>query len=328
MHAPVLISRAEIKDELWNQLIERSAQRNIYAYSWYLDCVSPGWSALVWPSTTRYDVVMPLPIVRKWGLAMVRQPFFCQFLGIYAENELLSPVLERFIEKLTDCFPYISRYCFHPQNTGVLTQTLSSFPELISKSSATYHLYLPSSYDQLYKTYSLDKKQNLKRADRYQWDVIESDSPEIMIRLFIENHASGIPGGVSPQSYRILNAVWAELKRRNLATMYYAVSPERIAHAGCLIVREGLTHTYLFNAADSTGRKGNARSWILNQFFRTHCDGKQIFDFESPEIESIIANYTGFSPQKVDFVTVRKNKLPPPFRQWQEWRIRKQPIKK
>ena len=46
---------------------------NIYARSWYLDIVHPGWEALV---EDGYFAVMPLTGGKKFGVNYLYQPFF------------------------------------------------------------------------------------------------------------------------------------------------------------------------------------------------------------------------------------------------------------
>ncbi len=55
----------------WDATVRVASSGMPYAYSWFLDVVSPQWEALVTPA---YTYVMPLPVKRKFGIAYVIQP--------------------------------------------------------------------------------------------------------------------------------------------------------------------------------------------------------------------------------------------------------------
>lgn len=322
MSTPLLVKRSEIDIDLWDKLIKKSDQRCVYGYSWYLDCVSPNWSAIVWPSLTEYSVVIPLPIVRKWGLSVVQQPFFCQYLGFFSNRKLSEELVRSFLQRITDQFIYISSYSFNPGNTELLSNLFPVLPDFITRFSTTHLLPLTKPYTELYNGYSTDRKNNLRRSVKESWKVEYSNKFEPLLQLFETNHAYKIPGGVDASSYELLLKLHKELEKRRLCLLSYALKDYEI-HAGYLIVREGDHHIYLFNAADEMGRKGNARTFLLDKYLRSQANKSGFFDFESPADSGIITNYLSYGAEEVNFYTVRKNKLPFPLRKWQEKRILK-----
>jgi hypothetical protein len=320
MTTPILVKRSEIDIHLWDELIKNSEQRCVYGYSWYLDCVSPGWSAIVWPSLTDYAVVLPLPIVRKWGIQVVQQPFFCQYLGFFSKIELSKEVAQVFLEKINNQFIYISSYSFNPGNTPVISNLLPQVPDFISRLLATHWLSLTKTYPEIYNGYSKDKKENLRKSLKQNWKIEYSDNLEPLLKLFEANHADKITGGVASSAYQLFKKIYNELVIRKLDSLVYALQDANI-HAGCLIVKEGKQHIYLFNAADRIGRKGNARAFLLDNHFQFNTNSAIVFDFESPANTGIVNNYLGYGAHEVRFYSIRKNKLPFPLRKWQEQRI-------
>lgn len=322
MSAPLLVRRSEINTILWDDLINRSDQRCVYGYSWYLDVVSPNWSALVWPSLLDYKVILPLPIVKKWGLAVIQQPFFCQYLGFFSAGNLSEELTKVFLEKLSDHFCYISSYNFSPHNTSLLTTLFPQVPEFITRQLATHWLDLSKSYSELQALYSKDKKENLRKSLKANWTIEISEDLEPLINLFKINHSNQITGGVSESSYHLLKKLYKELSERKLSSIIYATKNSD-HHAGVLIVKEERQHIYLFNGADKIGRKGNARTFILDNYFQNTTETAHFFDFESPIKPDIVKNYLGFGAKEAGFYSIRKNKLPFPIRKWQEKRILK-----
>lgn len=326
MTTPLLIKRSEIDIDLWDELIKNSKQRCVYGYSWYLDCVSPGWSAIVWPSLTDYAIVLPLPIVRKWGIQVVQQPFFCQYLGFFSKRELSKEVAQAFLEKINNQFIYISSYSFNPYNTPIISKLLLIVPDFISKLLATHWLSLAKNYPEVYSGYSKDKKRNLRKSIKGDWKIDYSDNLEPLLNLFEANHSDKIAGGIASSSYQLFRKLFDELIRRKSGSLVYAMKDANI-HAGCLIVKEDYQHIYLFNAADSIGRTGNARTFLLDNHFQSHAQSSIVFDFESPAHSGIVTNYLGYGATEVSFYSIRKNKLPFPLRKWQERRILKSTTK-
>ena len=50
----------DINKQNWDKCLEQSGSAKIYAYSWYLDIVSPNWKALIQDD---YTSIFPLPII-------------------------------------------------------------------------------------------------------------------------------------------------------------------------------------------------------------------------------------------------------------------------
>jgi hypothetical protein len=314
---PVLVNRSQISDICWNDHIRRSEQCVIYAYSFYLDVVSNGWKALVWPSAQDYLIVMPLPVKRKAGKTIVYQPLFCQYLGLFSVNELTTFQLEAFLKSLSLHFSYISTYSFNPENSELIKKICFRFDEFEVKEQHTYWLRLEQGYSKIYNQYSKDRKLNVKRGRQNGWTMQESRDIQPLVRLFRENHAARIPGGVNPDAYQKLKLLFEQLNYK--AELWYAEKNNRI-HAGILLVKNSERVIYLFNAADKSGRTGNARTFLLDHYFSVNAGNPLIFDFESPEVSSIASFYESFGGEKKAYFTIRKNGLAFPFRQIQEWR--------
>ncbi|HEV7350532.1 GNAT family N-acetyltransferase [Telluribacter sp.] len=322
MLLPSLLNRSQIQDQQWDQFIQNSGQRVVYGYSWYLDLVSPGWSALVWPSAEEYQVVMPLPVVRKWGLGVIQQPFFCQYLGLFSASELEGRVTEAFLRVLSQHFRYISSYCFHPDNSPSLAKVLPACPTLLPKLLTTHWLPLNQPYITLKSTYNQDRLKNLKRAEKAGWYLEELDNIAPLIDFFRNFHASQINGGVNEAAYSLLHSLFQQLKEKGLVRLYYA-GRDGTLHAGVMLVGDEKKTVYLFNAADETGRRLNGRTYLLDRYFQEKAGTGLVFDFESPGQVTIAEHYQSFGAQEQSFYSIRQNNLPWPLRTIQEWRLKR-----
>lgn len=313
MHAtpaslPVFLSRAQISDAAWDACVMESPQRIVYGYAWYLDAVLPApdssWVGWVLPGQTgTYRAVMPVPLRRRYvaGVAygwVVHQPLFCQLLDVFSRDA--APDAEPFFRAVQARFRYGATWHVRPQP--------AERPGLSDDPAATHVLDLSVGYDALYANYSRDRRINLRRAQSAGWLIADSTDPEPLLTLFRDYHAGGIRGGVGEGAYVTFRRLYGALHQRGLVTLRYALrngQPE----AGALFVREGHRIIYLFNAASNVGRRGNARTLLLDQLIREHAGGSILFDFESPDKASIVQFYQSFGVTAEPFRRIRWNRL-------------------
>ncbi|KAA5539255.1 GNAT family N-acetyltransferase [Adhaeribacter rhizoryzae] len=308
---PRYFSNRQINYAAWDACVAASEQRLVYALSWYLDVVSPGWAGLVEEQDGQYVAVMPLPIKQQFGIHYLAQPLFCQQLGFFAITNAVQP--KQFVAAIKRHFSLISKYTFNTSNTFLLNPEEKS--DLHVYQHYTHHLNLNQSYEAIYQNYSRDRKLNLKRSQKAGLIIRESTDIEILIRLFKEDAATRIRGGVSEAAYGQLQQLYQVLAAKGLATLLYTQTSAGEIDAGCLFVTYGQKIIYLFNAASIAGRSRNGRSLMLDYMIQKYAGQPYIFDFESPaDISSIIRVYQGFGAEPAPFYTITQNNLPVPLK--------------
>ncbi len=305
-----LYHRSQIQDVQWNVFIDTSPQKMLYAYSWYLDIVSPDWWALVVEENNEWQAIMPIPIVRKFGMKVVQQPLFCQLLGVFFKENNNSLLCINHIEiAFKRHFKYVSSYAglllFEPYTTR-----------------NTYIIDLSQSYEVIQNNYHKDRKARLKQVKKSDWAIEKSVDIKPLITLFRTNHANRIEGGVSESAYTLLAKIAQELEKKNVLELLYC-SKNGVIEAGAIFVIFGGRIIYLFNAASALGRSGNARTLLIDSILNKHSNSDLVFDFESPEIENIACFYESFGAKAQPYSAIRYNHLPFPFRQIQNWRLEK-----
>ncbi|WP_158550052.1 GNAT family N-acetyltransferase [Runella aurantiaca] len=318
IHVPVLLlHRSQLDSTQWDDFIAASPQQILYAYSWYLDTVSPDWKALVLTQNGQWQAVMPLPCRQKWGLKVIQQPFFCQLLGIFAHlNVDFQEASNLLLSHLTTSFRYVSIYTGRFAAQTVFPNSL----KIKKANNVVLPLHLP--YAVLFQNYSNDRKTNLKRAQLFGWQSKQSTDIEPIIQLFQKNHSSQIAGGVSEKAYDLLRKITAVLAQKKALRLVYATKDGRI-EAGALFAIFENRIIYLFNAASPTGRKGNGRTWLIDKIIQEYAGTDFVFDFESPELPSIASFYQSFGGVEEIYTQFTFNDLPFPLKQIQNWRIEK-----
>ena len=306
------LARSEIDTVSWDACVAVSAQQIVYGYSWYLDAVLPGpdwkWIGLVIPDNAGvYRAVMPVPLRRRFGIWVVHQPLFCQFSGVFSPDQTPDPT--PFLRDIQQRYHYGSILCLRPYPHPLLNFD-------IVRQRTTHLLDLSVGYETIVRHYTRDRKLNLRRAMKHGWSVTDSTDPEPLLTLFRDHHADGIDGGVGEWAYVILRRLVQTLQERGLATLRYALTDGRI-EAGALFAQEGNRIIYLFNAASETGRRGNARTLLIDQIIRANAGKPVLFDFESPEKKSIVDFYRSFGAVESVFREVRWSLLT-----WPEYAVK------
>jgi len=310
---------AELNRPQWDALIEAAPNGMVYALTWYLDSVSPGWEALVKEEAGRYVAVLPLPVRRKLGFKYLQQPLLTQQLGLfYAPEAPPTPAdWQQIGSLLRQRFRFIIRYAFNTGNAealdlGWLGPTFAPFTSAVA---INYHLSLRPPYAELRAGYSANRRWRLNQAQRRGWCLEPSTDIEQTICLFKENTAGKMYGGVGEEAYRALRAVYAAASRAGLAALWQARPPGGEVGAMILMVRFRQQLIYLFSATDAAGKQAGAISLLLDAVVQAHAGQDLRLDFEAPADKDVVHFYRSFGPVPVPYGTIALNRLPWPVRQ-------------
>ncbi|MGY6522395.1 MAG: hypothetical protein ACXIUD_11730 [Mongoliitalea sp.] len=312
------LKREQINSDLWDECIENSSEGQIYALSWYLDIVSPGWEAFIQMNKEGlYESVIPLPVKKKYGILYLKQPFFCQQLGVFTQKNVASKFDSKSIHLLFQSrFRYVIDYTFNFSN-------LKDFELVNLPSTVTQLLNLNCDYETIQKGYNRDRKMNLKRAIRDGLIIIEDTKIDQLIEIFKNNVAHKIYGGVSEDTYLILKILFEKLREKGLARIFYTVNTagEKVTSGLFTIWKNKII--YIFNASTSEGKKHNGNTLIIDHMIQIYSGKDYIFDFESAD-ESfpwITGFYGSFGSKFVRLPQIQYNNLPVVVKQLKKLRM-------
>ncbi|MCS6969325.1 MAG: hypothetical protein RMJ44_12230 [Cytophagales bacterium] len=309
----------QINKRDWDECIAESPQRTLYAFSWYLDIVSPRWDAVVHERRGRYEAVMPLPARKKFTFRYLWRPLFSQQLGVFVRQGPVTPdIIESFCRLGFGCYSYSVHYPFNIHNSQALTEWLldeelqpsPDLADIIFYPQQTHHIYLSMSYEQIRSHYTADRLMNLKRAERAELQLIEGNTIEPLILMFRRSAERKIVGGINPNTYKWLRALYNALKMRGKCRLLYTKNSKNQIGAGALFAFDGNKIIYLFNAAFDAARKENGRTLMIDYIFKEYAGQPLIFDFESPQVPSVVSFYGSFGAEPVSFYAAHFNRLP------------------
>ena len=91
------IKNKDIDRVRYDKSLNKAYNTNIFATSWYLDLVCDDWDLL---TEGNYETICPLPIQKKLGLTIVRQPPKAPYLGVFSASHLPADKVAHFLKAI------------------------------------------------------------------------------------------------------------------------------------------------------------------------------------------------------------------------------------
>jgi len=279
------LKHTEIDFERWDHNVENAVNSFVYAYSWYLDIVSPGWEALV---SDHYEFIMPLPLKKKYGISYLVQPFLTQQLGVFSKSKIDGNITRAFIKKI----PYLSyQLSFHHDIDDFET---SEFPN--------YIIHLSKDYESIQACYSKNTLRNIGKAEKYKLSIDDQISTDEFTSFYVSVH----------RNFRqpIPTEMLLRLLKKGMAFSLISLSGVRnesgelIAAVALLVNQKRII--YLLPASNEEGKKKSAMFLQIDRLLKSNAKTGKIIDFEGSKIEGVARFYKGFGAKKETYFVVKK----------------------
>ncbi len=292
------LKQHEIDIDKWDHCIGRSCNELPYAYSWYLNTVSPHWDALVMDD---YKAVMPLTRRVRWGYPYLFQPPFTQQLGVFSIKPVASELVSDFLETVKQRFSLaeisLNKHNFVDGN---------KFPVVINKN---FELSLVPDYQTLYSSYSKNQKANLRKGRKHELQMGDALSPSEVIRMFRLNRGKGL-ATLSEADYLKLEQLVYKMGKRGIVRIYGAYTPRSNLCAGAIFITTAQRLIFLFSSLNDEGRQTGAMPWLIDQVIQANAGKSLILDFEGSNDPGIARFYKGFGALETHYPAIRINRLP------------------
>lgn len=281
--------REEIDVVKYDQCIANATNTRIYAYSWYLDCISDNWSALILKD---YEAVMPLPYRRKYFVNYIYLPPWSQQLGIFSKREIDPLMVSSFLNEIPRKFKLIELH-LNTQNKVSDTAIRTNFI-----------LSLRSSIEQLRKNYAKGRKSDLNYAAKQPIRLVKSSEADQIIELFKREKGNNVR--ISQDDYAKLKLVIHELVGRNKIEIVMAYSKSDVFLGGAIFLMEPNRITYLFSAITHQGREQKIITLIIDNVIKYFANSDAIFDFEGSMISSLASFFKSFGAIEENYYHFKK----------------------
>lgn len=282
----------------WDALIAECG--NIYAYSWYLDIVHPGWEALV---EDDYQSVMPLTGGKKFGVNYLFQPYFVQQLGVFSKSPMTAEMTEAFLKAI----PSKYRFAEIRLNEG------NAFAEDIQ--GVEYHrnvlLDLNQEYNAIRSNYHQNTKRNLAKAESNNLQLVETVIPYHVVALFRDNRGALLDKWGDAE-YNVLTHLAKVAQKRDAAFML-GVSEKGVGQLLCaaIFMKTKDRITFLFSGLTEEGKQRQAMTYLLDQVIQKHSCQPMTFDFEGSDDDNLARFYLGFGGVETKYPSYGFNRLSP-----------------
>lgn len=268
----------------WDTCITQSNNHLTYAYSWYLDIVSPNWEALV---SDDYEYIMPLPVKSRYGIPYLVQPVLTQQLGIYSQNKIDERIVDEFIKQI----PYFS-YELNLNEDNFYSKALI-YPNFI--------LNLFRSYDQISSDYSKNTKRNIDKATKYNLHIHTG----LPLKEFISFYFSVDKHFLSPKQPVLEKLIMKGISEKAL-TLFGVFSDKNELIAALCILHSANRLTYLLPVSNLQGKESSAMFYLIDHIIQTEAGKDKLLDFEGSRIEGVARLYRGFGAKYHPYYILKK----------------------
>lgn len=300
------LSNTQIDKVRWDAQLANCINRLPYAYSAFLDIVSPGWEAFV---ADDYRFFMPICPAKKGGITYLLQPPFCQQLGLFFVQQPDVEIIEQFLQTIFLNFRF-AEFNLNSANRGVLMSAVST-------SGINLELDLSEPYDTIYKNYSKNCKRNLKKAVKSGVSLETSLKGEEIIALFRTNKGAQVSAW-GDSEYATLLTLINDAENRDYGFCLGVKSAENELIAGAFFLTDERRTIFLFSGSNSAAKESGAMFFLLDAAIQKSAESGVIFDFEGSNTPSLARFYAGFGAIDNPYPIVKYNNLP----LWQRFGVR------
>jgi hypothetical protein len=304
----------ELDQEAWDRCVNESPNGNIYSLSTYLNIVAPAWEGLVIEESKEYLGVMAIPQFKKFNLMrFVREPYWVNQLGLIHRHQRHEIEFENVLQCIFERNSLLVNYPLSIDNLRFLP-VLESISERDARCTFqtyhSYHLKLSAQYNQIVDNFADDRKQNLKKAMRNNLSFTETDDLETLIKMFSENIAPRIYGGVLPHQYELLRKLYRDLQAQRLCKIY------QVADVTGKPITSSLFYFYknqvikFLSAPTTLGRKLHGDTFLMAEVIKRFAGEDRILDFERASSEGINNYKESFGSEKVSYPALTFDNLP------------------
>jgi len=277
------LKHKEIDKDRWNICVESASNTIIYAFSWYLDIVSPNWEALVFGN---YEYVMPLPAKRKYCIWYLFQPRYTQQLGVFG-NKPNSEMIELFVKNIPRKFLVVDL------NLNIENQKAELLPN--------YELLLNKPYVQIKSSYSKNLKRNLSKSAKADLVIKENIDLKIILDFLQRNSRFKL----EQSHFTILEKLIIKSKELGNGTVQSCFKHDKLVSFAFFLETEKRI-IFLVGAVSDEGRKVGAMPFLIDNYIKINSESPKVFDFEGSKDGGVARFYGSFGAEMKNYYRLKK----------------------
>jgi hypothetical protein len=292
----IYLKHHQIDKSKWDDCIHNAENGLIYAYSFYLDTMSPGWDALV---LNDYETVMPLTWKKKWGIHYLYQPFLTAQLGVF--GKISTPdLVAAFICLIPRHFKLVE---ISIHNTiSMLTQ------DFLVVKRKNFTLDLNKAYQDIYLDYNENLKRNIKKSVQSGCSVIKNFDIEKVIDLAVKQMKTY--GQESATNVNRFRNLYKLLYDKKMSSTYGMISGENKLLSSCVFFFSHNRVYYILVGNEPQSKATGASHALIDAIIKDHANENIKLDFEGSDIPNLALFYNSYGSKPEYFYSVKVNRLP------------------
>jgi hypothetical protein len=282
----------------WDQCIRDAVNSRVFACSWYLDIVSPGWDALV---EDEYESVFPLCRNKKFLIRYLYQPFFTQQLGVFSNQLLTEELVGRFLDAIPRKFSFIEISLNSMNKVDPARYRVTH--------RINYELDLINPYEDLLRNYNQNARRNLKKSLDEHLIIHRKVNPDELISLFSENFGKK-EGKLRYRNYETLRQLMQFCLKNTFSRIIGVHDKSGKLCAGVFLLDTNDRIIFHFAASSTAARENGAMFFLVDSVIRENAGRSVIFDFEGSNDPNVARFYNGFGAKEFSYPQVTINRMP------------------
>jgi hypothetical protein len=285
----------EIDREQWDSCIKNSSGAKPYAFSWYLDIMSPGWQALV---DDDYDSVFPVPCFSMFGIQYIITPSYMQQLGAFSPDKPASEAILEFLEYMPDVYRYID-LC--------IGQKIHVEKYRVTEKS-NFELDLSRSYEKIWESFSHHCRKSIDTSSRKKHEIVTDITPDEIIGFAIRDNLRNISRVKMRDLQRLKILMNFCVKNKKGRIWGIRASRKKLIFGVFIIETNGnKTLGYIFNTPESVNRK--LGYFVINELIKEFSSKRSVLDFAGLSIPSAEPLAGSFGCVQVPYYRIYRNRL-------------------
>lgn len=287
------LTRQQIEADKWDHCIATASNGLPYVMSYFLDKISPGWSALI---AGDYELVMPLTWKRKWGIDYLTQPPFVQQTGVFSNQLINDEQLALFLSAVKKHFRFAE----------IFLNYQNEWHEALPRQN--FMVDLNSPYQTIKSKYKNVLLKNLKVASKHGLLYSIGDVQQ-SVDMYRQEYTSRLPH-VKPAAYKAFEEICAMAAADGNLVVRSAINTAGKILSSVVLVSDKRRLVLLISVTNASGRKVQANHYLLDRVIREYAGQPLFLDFEGSEVPGIAAFYKSFGAFDQPYFFYRYNRLP------------------
>ena len=271
----------------YEQIVASDTRFGFFAQVWVQDCLHPQWQYIL---NAEEQLLLRIPVMKKWGLSAHLQPLFMRSLDITGSNlkEDFAPLLV-FLKKRN--FLHLNISLPHG----------SQFPIAIGKFQT---LQLGKPIDELRQGYSENVKRSLKKAKNLTLFTISFTA---FHSFFTEQKGENL-GNLNAAAWLRLRTLFANAHEKEQAFCVGVLSNTELLAVGLFFKFQQELY-FMKGTLNAQGKEKGALVFLIDAVIEKHIDECTSLDFIGSNQESIAAFYRKFGAKDQNYGII-KGRIP------------------